>query len=139
MTFQRSDRVAEAIKHEVGAILLHRIKDSRVDPARVSVTDVEVTRDLRHATIFVSIFGDEEQKEATIAGLRSASGFIRSEIGKSISLRSTPEVHFKLDTSIERGASINALLNRIKAEEQGASALGTNGASGLRNDESTEH
>jgi ribosome-binding factor A len=126
MAFQRSDRVAEAIKHEVGAILLHRIKDSRVDSARVSVTDVEVTRDLRHATIFVSILGDEEEKEAAIAGLRSAAGFVRSEIGKSISLRATPEVHFKLDTSIERGANITALLNRIKAEESGSSASGSN-------------
>ena len=126
MAFQRQERVAEAIKHEVGDILLHRIKDARVDSARVSITDVEVTRDMRHATIFVSVLGSEEEQEAAIAGLRRASGFVRSELGKAVSLRATPELHFKLDKSLERGANITALLNRIKAEEQSAS-------------ESTEH
>lgn len=124
MAFQRQERVAEAIKHEVGDILLHRIKDARVDSARVSITDVEVTRDMRHATIFVSVLGNEEEQEAAIAGLRRAAGFVRSELGKAVSLRSTPEIHFKLDKSIERGANITALLNRIKAEEQGAEAGG---------------
>ena len=119
MAFQRSDRVAEAIKHEVGGILLHKIKDTRVDSARVSVTDVEVSRDLRHATVFVSILGNEDEQKAALAGLRSAAGFIRSEIGKAVQLRATPEVHFKLDKSIEHGAHIVALLNRIKEEEQG--------------------
>ena len=132
MAFQRQERVAEAIKHEVGDILLHRIKDARVDSARVSITDVEVTRDMRHATIFVSVLGDEEEQEAAIAGLRRASGFVRSELGKAVSLRATPELHFKLDKSLERGANITALLNRIKAEEQGADASG-------RTHESTEH
>jgi len=133
MAFQRSERVAEAIKHEVGDILLHRIKDARVDSARVSITDVEVTRDLRHATIYVSILGSEEEQEAAITGLRRAAGFVRSELGKAVSLRATPEIHFKLDNSLERGANITALLNRIKAEEQGANA------SGGTNHESTEH
>lgn len=132
MAFQRSERVAEAIKHEVGDILLHRIKDARVDSARCSITDVEVTRDLRHATIFVSILGDEEEQEAAIAGLRRAAGFVRSELGKAVSLRATPELHFKLDHSLERGAHITALLNRIKSEDQGADAGGTNR-------DSTEH
>lgn len=118
MTNQRATRVAEEIKREVGSILLHRLKDSRVESARVSVTNVEVTRDLRHATIFVSVLGEDEAKEETLKGLRSASGFIRSEIGKSIKLRSTPEVHFKLDTSLEHGANIMALLNKLKEERE---------------------
>ena len=87
---------------------------------------------MRHATIFVSVLGSEEEQEAAIAGLRRASGFVRSELGKAVSLRATPELHFKLDKSLERGANITALLNRIKAEEQGADAAGTK-------HESTEH
>ena len=118
MTNQRATRVAEEIKREVGLILLHRLKDSRVESARVSVTNVEMTRDLRHATVFVSVFGEEEAQEETLKGLRSASGFIRSEIGKSIKLRSTPEVHFKLDKSLEQGANIMALLNKLKEERE---------------------
>ncbi|MDB5097664.1 MAG: ribosome-binding factor [Cyanobacteria bacterium RYN_339] len=124
MSGHRSTRVAEAIKEEVATILLLRLKDVRVQSERVSVTNVEVTGDLRHATIFVSILGDEEVKEATMEGLRSASGFIRSEIGRNIKLRATPEVHIKLDDSLEHGANISALLNRINEERTAREAGG---------------
>jgi len=116
MSGHRSTRVAEAIKEEVASILLFRLKDSRVQSERVSVTSVEVSGDLSHATIFVSVLGEDEQKQETMQGLKSASGFIRSEIGKNIKLRATPEVHFKLDDSLEHGANITALLNRISQE-----------------------
>lgn len=116
----RSTRVAEAIKEEVGSILLYRIKDVRVPSERVSVVNVEVTGDLRHATVFVSVLGDEEQQNEALAGLISAQGFVRSELGKSIKLRSTPEVHFKLDHSLEHGANILALINKISQEREEA-------------------
>lgn len=116
MTVHRATRVAEVIKHEVADILLHRLKDARVESSRVSVTDVEVSRDLRHATVFVSVLGEEEQQKEALTGLRSASGYVRSEIGKTIKLRSTPEIHFKLDTSLEKGANIIALMNRLQEE-----------------------
>ncbi len=112
----RSTRVAEAIKDEVASILLFKLKDVRVPSERVSVTKVEVTGDLRHATVFVSILGDEELQEIAIEGLQSARGYVRSEIGKSIQLRATPELHFKLDHSLEHGANILALINKINAE-----------------------
>jgi ribosome-binding factor A len=118
MSGHRSTRVAEAIKEEVGAILLHRLKDSRVQSERVSITNVEVSGDLRHATIFVSILGEEDLKHEALQGLKSASGFIRREVGAAIKLRSTPEIHFKLDSSLEHGANIAALLNRIKQESE---------------------
>ena len=127
MTHHRSTRVAEAIKEEVGSILLHRLKDSRVHSERVSITNVEVSGDLRHATIFVSILGEDEDKQSTLQGLKSASGFVRSEIGKAIKLRATPEVHFKLDSSIEHGANIAALLNRIRQESEAGQASGEAG------------
>lgn len=122
MTGHRSTRVAEAIKEEVGSILLHRLKDSRVHSERVSVTNVEVSGDLRHATIFVSILGEDEEKDEALRGLKSASGFIRSEIGRNIKLRATPEVHFKLDSSLEHGANIAALLARVRAQDDAAAA-----------------
>jgi ribosome-binding factor A len=112
----RSTRVAEAIKDEVASILLFKLKDVRVPSERVSVTKVEVTGDLRHATVFVSILGDEELQEIAIEGLQSARGYVRSEIGKSVQLRATPEVHFKLDHSLEHGANILALINKINAD-----------------------
>lgn len=118
MSVQRSTRVAEVIKQEVADILLHRLKDNRVESARVSVTDVEMTRDLRHATVHVSILADPEQQSAALEGLKRASGFIRSELGKAVKLRATPEVHFKLDTSLEKGANVLALLNQLEKERQ---------------------
>ncbi|HEY9721850.1 MAG TPA: 30S ribosome-binding factor RbfA [Oscillatoriaceae cyanobacterium] len=127
MSVQRSTRVAEAIKEEVGGILLHRLKDARVESAKVSVTDVEVSRDLRHATIFVSVFGDDTAREETLKGLRSAAGYIRSEVGKVVKLRATPEIHFKLDTSIEHGANIMALLDRIKEDRESRERAGDEG------------
>ena len=118
MANQRASRVAEEIKREVGDILLHRLKDARVESIRVSVIKVEMTGDLRHATVFVSVLGEDDVKEETLKGLRSAAGFVRSEIGKSIKLRSVPEVHFKLDMSLEHGANIMALLNQLKEERE---------------------
>ncbi len=112
----RSTRVAEAIKEEVGSILLYRIKDVRVPSERVSVTNVEVTGDLRHATVFISVLGDEDVQKEALAGLISAQGFVRSELGKAIKMRATPEVHFKLDHSLEHGANILALINKISQE-----------------------
>lgn len=118
MPNHRATRVAEAIKTEVADLLLFRLKDTRVDSAKTTVVDVEVSGDLRHATIYISVLGDEQAREQTLAGLRSASGYIRSEIGKALQLRAVPEPHFKLDRSIEQGANITALLNRIKAEQE---------------------
>jgi ribosome-binding factor A len=130
MTVHRSARVAEAIKEEVALILLHRLKDVRVQSANVTVVSVEVTGDLSHATVFVSIMGDDDLKESVFEGLYSAAGFIRSEIGKVIKLRSTPQIHFKLDHSIEHGANIAALLNKIREEKDLAAAEQSTGESG---------
>ena len=109
-TRQRVQRVREEIKKEVSDII-REMKDPRI--GFVSVVDVEVSNDLRHAKIFVSVFGDESEKKQSLAGLEAATGFIRTEIGRRIRLRHTPEILFRLDSSIERGARINQLLNEI--------------------------
>ena len=114
MTEKRAGRVAEAIKEEVSNILQRKLKDPRI--GFCSVVDVEVSNDLQHAKVFVSVLGDEEKRQATLAGLESARGFIRTEVGRRIRLRHTPEVVFRLDTSIERGARVNQLLNEIRRE-----------------------
>jgi ribosome-binding factor A len=116
MSNNRPERVAEAVKREMGDILLREIKDARVKSAVTSVTEVEVTRDLRHVTIYFSIFGDEEQKSSVMKGLESAKGFIRSEIGKRINIRFIPEFHLKLDESLAKGDKILSLMDKIKQE-----------------------
>lgn len=112
-TNRRVARVAELIKREVSQMLLNGIKDDRVGSGMVSVTDVDVSGDLQHAKIFVSIYGTEEARAQTMAGLKSATGYVRSELGHRIRLRRTPEVLFQEDRSIERGTRVLTLLNQL--------------------------
>ena len=117
-TSRRVSRVAELVRREVSQMLLHGIKDDRVGAGMVSVTDVDVSGDLQHAKIFVSIYGTEEAKEETMAGLKSATGYVRSELGQRIRLRRTPEVVFIEDLSIERGTKVLSLLNQLTYTHQ---------------------
>lgn len=116
MSENRMLRVAGQIKKEVSHIINGEIKDPRV-AAMVSVTDVQVSRDLRHASIYLSIFGSEEEREKTLQVLQRASGFIRGEIGKRIRLRHTPEILLLLDNSMEYGARIEKVLKNLKDEK----------------------
>ncbi|MGB3652490.1 MAG: 30S ribosome-binding factor RbfA [Rivularia sp. (in: cyanobacteria)] len=117
-TNRRVSRVAELIKREVSLMLINGIKDDRVGTGMVSVTDVNVSGDLQHAKIYVSIYGSDEAKEETMAGLKSATGYVRSELGSRIRLRRTPEVIFLEDLSIERGNRVLSLLDKIKSQEK---------------------
>jgi ribosome-binding factor A len=117
-TNRRVARVSELIKREVSKMLLHDIKDDRVGAGMVSVTDVNVSGDLQHAKIFVSIYGTSEAKAETMEGLKAATGFVRSELGQRVRLRRTPEVVFLEDSSLERGDRVLSLLNRISEERQ---------------------
>lgn len=117
-TSRRIERVASLIKREVSQMLLHGIKDDRVGAGMVSVTDVDVSGDLQHAKIFVSIYGTEEARAETMAGLKSATGYVRSELGHRVRLRRTPEVIFLEDRSLERGDRMLSLLNRLSQERK---------------------
>jgi ribosome-binding factor A len=111
---QRSDRVAAAIREEVANFLAEGVKDPRIT-ALVTVTGVEMTRDLRHAKVFVSVMGEDSQRASTIEGLASVQGFLRSRLARSLSLRVAPEVQFVMDESVARAARIETLLNQIRA------------------------
>jgi ribosome-binding factor A len=117
-TDRRMARVAESIRREVSQMLLNGIKDDRVGAGMVSITDVDVSGDLQHAKIFVSIYGDDEAKAETMAGLKSATGFVRSELGQRIRLRRTPEVIFIEDQSLERGDRVLDLINRLSQDRK---------------------
>ncbi|MCL5982141.1 MAG: 30S ribosome-binding factor RbfA, partial [Firmicutes bacterium] len=106
MSEQRAQRVAEEIKRELSQILRNELKDPRIS-SFISVTSVDVTRDLRHAKVFISVFGSEEEQQLTLQALTKAVGFIRTEIGRRIRLRHTPAVSIHLDHSIAYGAHIN--------------------------------
>ncbi|MCJ8006308.1 30S ribosome-binding factor RbfA [Lederbergia wuyishanensis] len=110
----RANRVGEQMKKELGEIISRKIKDPRV--GFVTITDVHVTGDLQQATVYISVLGDEEQKENTLKGLDKAKGFIRSEIGQRIRLRKTPEISFEFDESIGYGNRIESILKQIKED-----------------------
>ncbi len=110
---RRVERVASMIKREVSQMLMSDIKDERVGAGMASVTDVEVSGDLQHAKIFVSIYGDEAARAATMSGLQSAASFVRREIGKRVRLRRTPQVVFAEDLGIERGSRVLTLLSQL--------------------------
>lgn len=108
----RVGRVGEQIKKEISQLIQYEVKDPRI--GFVTVTGVEVTGDLSQAKIFVSILGNEEELQNTLVALEKAKGFLRSEIGKRIRLRHTPELIFKLDESIAYGSKIESLLKNIQ-------------------------
>ncbi len=110
----RVEKLQELIKQEMSKMLLREIKDPRI--GFVTVTDVEVTGDLREAKIYVSIMGGEEQIQSSLEGLHSALGFIRREIGRRIRLRFTPEISFALDNSLDYGEHIQKILLKIEKE-----------------------
>jgi len=112
----RPEKLGELIAIELSDLLRTRVKDPRVGFA--SITHVEVSHDLRHAKIFVSVMGNDEERVATMKGLRNATGFLRHELASRLTVRYMPEIVFKLDTSIQEGARILALIQQIEQEDQ---------------------
>ena len=117
-TSRRIERVASMVKREVSLMLLNGIKDDRVGAGMVSVTDVIVSGDLQHTKIFVSIDGTDEAKAETMEGLKSATSYVRSQLGQRLQLRRTPEVIFLEDHSLERGDKMLILLNQLSADRK---------------------
>jgi ribosome-binding factor A len=116
MSENRVRRVAEQLKKDISQIISEEMKDPRVGVI-TSVTEVQLSRDLNYASVYVSIFGSEKEKEDTLQALIRAAGYIRSEIGKRIRLRNTPEINFYLDSSMEYGAHIENVIKSLKKEE----------------------
>lgn len=116
MVSMRSHRVAEQMKKEIAAIIEHQVKDPRI--GFITITNVEVSNDLRHAKIYFSSLGNNEEQKKSLEGLDKAKGFIRKEIAQRINLRYAPEILFRIDTSIEHGVKISKILSKIKSEER---------------------
>ena len=117
-TDRRVARVSAQIQREVSLLLMSEIKDDRVGAGMVSVTDVDVSNDLQHAKIFVSIYGTPEAKIETMEGLKACKPFVRQQLAQRIRLRRVPEIVFLEDNSIERGDKMLNLLNQISRERQ---------------------
>ncbi len=112
---RRSDRVAEGIRTEVATFLRDGAKDPRLR-GLVTVTGVDVTRDLRHAKVYVSVMGTEEERAATYQGLASVAHHLRGSIGRALRLRVAPEIEFRPDDSIAQAARIEELLAQVRRD-----------------------
>lgn len=111
MTTRRQRQVAELLHEEIGTLILRKARDPRLKG--VTVTGVEVSPDLENAWVYVSVLGTDEEAQEALAGLKSATGFLRREIAAALSLRIVPHLMFRLDDSIERGMRIDQLLDSI--------------------------
>ena len=118
----RIEKLQELIKQEMSKMLLTDLKDPRI--GFVTVTDVEMTGDLREAKIYVSVMGGAEQVKSSLEGLNSALGFVRREIGQRIRLRFTPEISFALDTSLDYGDHIQKLLLQVEGDKNADNSKG---------------
>ncbi len=115
MQGKRLDRVNQLIKEESSTLLQRELKDPRL--GFVTVTEVEVSKDLRQAKVFVSVLGDDKQWKASLAALDSARGFVRNWLRRNLDLRVTPEIDFRGDRSMEHAARIQSLLKQVKDPE----------------------
>jgi ribosome-binding factor A len=107
--FPRTRRVADQIQRELADVVRLELKDPRV--GMITLTDVEVTPDYAHAKVYFTLLGGAERADEAAAGLRRASGFLRTQLAHRIKLRTVPELHFVYDTSIERGARLSRLID----------------------------
>ena len=105
-------RINTEVQKELSIILREEIKDPRIN-SMTSVVSVEVTPDLKYCKVYISVLGDEESQKNTLEGLKSAEGYIRSQLAKTINLRNTPELTFILDQSIEYGINMSKLIDEV--------------------------
>ena len=112
---RRTERLGHQIRVELAEMMVREVKDPRIGFA--TVTRVELTADLHHARVYVSVLGNPEEQKSTIEGLVSAAGFLRHEIGRRLSLRRAPELAFILDHGAEAGEKIEMLLQQLHKDE----------------------
>ena len=112
----RPSRIGQQIQEEIARLLQRGLKDPRI--GFVTITGAEVDRELRHATIYYSLIGEQAEKDATQEGLQSAAGFLRRELAKALKLRHTPELSFKFDASVEHGDKIERLIREVHKNDE---------------------
>ena len=114
--FPRTRRVGEQMQRELAVLIREAVKDPRI--GMVTVSAVEVTRDLAHAKVFITVLGDAEARAASMAALNSAAGFLRHELGRRMLTRTVPQLRFVYDESIERGSQLSALIDKaVKSDK----------------------
>ena len=112
----RTARVNELLRAEISELILREVKDPRVSEGLITITEIRVSPDLRHATVFVSHMGSDEEREHALAGLQRAAPFLHRELVHRLKMRAVPELDFRFAPSIERGARLADLIRKVSNE-----------------------
>ncbi len=115
---RRTDRVNDLLREELSELLRREVKDPRVSHGMVSITEVQVSPDLRHATVFVSHLGEATERDEVLRGLAAAAHFLRGELVHRLKMRTVPELLFRFDPSIERGARLASLIHDVSGDRE---------------------
>ena len=115
---RRVEKLAALLKREVSELLVNGVRDERIHQVMITITSVEVSGDLQHAKIFVSLFGEEKKKAEVLVGLEEAKGFIRAELTRRLQMRRSPELVFKIDKGMLKGPTVLDLLNSLELERK---------------------
>ncbi len=116
MISRRMQKAAQAIREVVGTSILRDLMDPRIE--NVTVTNVEVSRDMRQARVYVSVMGDEKQQQLCLYGLQHAAGFLQSKVAKRIDTRYTPVLKFVLDMGVKKSIEINEILQSVLPDQE---------------------
>ncbi|MDF2871174.1 MAG: ribosome-binding factor [Anaerocolumna sp.] len=108
----KNTRINGEVQRELSQLINREIKDPRIHPM-TTVVAVDVAPDLKHARVYISVLGNEEEQKSTLAGLRSAAPYMRGQLAKTVNLRNTPELTFVIDQSIEYGVNMSHLINEV--------------------------
>jgi ribosome-binding factor A len=115
MESPRTRRIGELIQAELSEIILRELKDPRI--GFVTITGVDVTPDLRHADVFISVLGSKRERDASLAALQNSAGFLRKELAGRIEMKYFPDLKFKIDPSIEAGMKIDKIIRKLHAND----------------------
>ena len=115
---RRVERVAALIRREMSQLLMNGIRDEKIQQSMITITEVNLSGDLQHCKIFLSVFGEEPHKEDVLLALNKASGFIRGELGRRLQMRRSPDIIFRLDRGLEKATSVLTLLEKLDEERK---------------------
>jgi ribosome-binding factor A len=122
MTAPRKIRLADSLRAELSQIIRTEMRDPRFSSGLLSITSVDITGDLKYATVYFSVLGDEQVRQDTLKALRGASGLLRAELGRTKAFKSVPELQFRYDESIERGAHVFELIQAASRQDAASPA-----------------
>ena len=115
---RRVEKLAALLKREVSELLVNGVRDERIHQTMITITNVEVSGDLQHAKIFVSLFGEEQKKAEVLVCLEESKGFIRRELARRLQMRRSPDLVFKIDQCMSKGSSVLDLLTSLDAQRK---------------------